>query len=176
MENTQTGQEKTEASKDFFIRFLEANKDRNVTFIVVSLLFVFLLLSSIGLFYLCYYFGISDVWQWGIIEPKLDTVGNGFLAVGKWIVAIITCMILGVIPFMPLTFLGKYFPHALNALSNLTEKNLLRQMEEDEEKQKEYRDILEREMKNGLITLVNYSKIELDKYYTLGLLQTQKKL
>ncbi|GGB23341.1 hypothetical protein GCM10011511_54000 [Puia dinghuensis] len=75
---------------------------------------------------------------------------------------------------MPFSVLGGPVSAILERFSSDAESQFVGGAEDNRRKRQEYEDILKKEEATGLITLVNFSKYELEQYYQIGLEQGKR--
>ncbi|WP_343635665.1 hypothetical protein [Fluviicola sp.] len=151
-----------EAKESLLVNYASL-KSRKTKFFLL-LLFSFF---SVSIFIIVAYFAwlnwLPSVWNWGF-NP---TTWRGFLA-------FYATLLLAISPFLSLLIFGDIIEGIFKLLISETQKKLDKKIEENEQKQKIYIEKIEEHDKSGLISLITFSKLELENYYNIGLNQTQK--
>lgn len=142
------------------LRFLRIYKRLRIPFLL--LFFIFIIGCIGGLIYLCWLWWLPIVFHWGFEEASWRTVFAGFgviyLAAG---------------PFAP-AFLFEFFGKVANLYLKEEEERSLAALKKIDSDQTEIERQLEQSDASGLVSLIRYSRLQLEAYYRIGLDQTQR--
>jgi hypothetical protein len=165
--------EETKAKPSLFRRLLNNNSKR-VIFFALIISVVVLTASSVLLVYLCWFQWMPDVKQWGFDQFSIRNFGDGALSALKAILAIFGILFLAVIPFFPFGMTSKPIAETMEIFANASERQFASKIAENQKKAEYYESILEDNQADRLIVWANYSRIELEQYYNMGLQQARK--
>ena len=140
-----------EGSFSQLINVLKYGKRTEKNIAIVILIIVLILF--IGLGYLCWFRWLPDVWNWGFNPISV-----------KAILSVLAALYLLIIPFFSFVFVNKY----------VSSINTTRAQIEIEDEQKKIEQKLDEKDEDNLIPLVEYSRIQLKEYYTIGLRQARR--
>jgi hypothetical protein len=132
-------------------------------FVVLSVLAVVFVAGFIGIAYLCWFVWLPQLWNWGF-QPL------SFRAV----LSVLGAIYLLIIPFMPVYWVRDTFSGILDLFGEDAKAEASEQLLLMEEKQETAERIFSQKDTEGLLPLVNYSRIELKQYYLIGIEQAQK--
>ncbi len=165
----------THYSKDqrWLARFMKGTNKQAIFFVILTFLLLFLSITAM-LVYLLWFRWIPPIASWAFIQNDFSAVGVGIWSAVKYIlgsVGICLCALIPVIFFIAI--ISQYFPVLFSELPVISDEYIARKWKLDEEKAKEYENTIKKDADN-LIMWVNYSRIELEQYYRIGLQQGTK--
>ena len=153
----------------------EAERERNVIyrllkihtrfrFIMLVAFFVVSFATIAGSVYFCWFYLIPIVWNWGFFPETT----------WKAVLSVLGCFYLGIAPFFPAKYSWDTVWTIISGYVDEQEEALKSKLKDLRKHQKTAEEKLVSEDKTGLIPLIQYSRIQLEAYYTIGLSQTQR--
>lgn len=113
--------------------------------------------------YFCWFYLIPIVWNWGFDPPTwkaiLSVLGAFYLVLG---------------PILPLTYGWDFISLIMSSYVDEREEAVKSKLKDLSRHQKSAEERLVAEDKTGLIPLIQYSRIQLESYYVMGLSQAQR--
>lgn len=154
-------EEDIRSTEGTLVRFLRINRRfRGPALLTLSCL---LLLAFVTLGYSCWYVATPIVWNWGFNPPSW-----------RGIISLLGVFYLGIIPFVPVA-LGLETINRIFRLYIEEQESAVKQKFSDLDiDQRAAEKALEANDKTGLIPLIQYSRLQLEAYYSIGLSQTQR--
>ena len=132
-------------------------------FVILSVFAVVFVAGFIGIAYLCWFVWLPQLWKWG------------FQPLSFWaVLSVLGALYLLIIPFMPIYWVRDTIAGILDLYGEDAKSEASEQLLMMEEKQENAERIFSQEDTEGLLPLVNYSRIELKQYYLIGIEQAQK--
>ena len=138
-------------------------KSKNIRLLIIGVLLIIATSIFIIAAYFCWLDWLPSLWKWGF-KP---TTWRAFFSV--W-----GALMLIVIPFIGFSLFSDNITDIYSTIIEDAENEINNKLKEVETKQKDYLEKIESHDKQGLISLITFSKIELEQYYRIGLTQTQK--
>jgi hypothetical protein len=158
-ENEKTTKEQAK-EKPLIYRLLVDTRWRGL--VILAIFFIWLAAIA-GSVYFFWFYLIPVVWRWGF-DPL------------SWIsiISVILAFFILSLPFIPMTVGWDYVKPLVYAYADERDAEVKRKVKELNREREAAEKKLEAEDKTGLIPLIQYSRIQLEKYYTIGLSQTQR--
>ncbi|HML14692.1 MAG TPA: hypothetical protein VK456_15400, partial [Xanthobacteraceae bacterium] len=140
--------------------FFRDYKRFRIPFLIILLIFIFS--AAALLIYYCWYLALPTLWAWGFGGVSWRAIpavfGLFYLLIG---------------PFVPF-YLFLVFPPILNLYLEEEEKSKQQALIKIKSEREKIEEELEAKDDSGLVSLVRYSRLQLEEYYRIGLDETKK--